>query len=145
MDNQDKQLWDLLGQASRVNAPKDFVSSAMQKIKATKQDRPAIAPLSGFAKFKQFFTIPRLSWVSAGAAVASVCALIFIKPATIDLDGIFAGNSISLTEIDDDLLMDIARYSLGDESLQDALYQISSIDDQFLNEQKLAEMLIHYY
>ncbi len=136
MDQQDKKLWDLLDASRRPRAPEGFAESVMRLI-AQEQQTSEVAAVSWFARI--------LHSKPACLAAASACAAAVAFMLAINTGGnnTPAGTSqIVINEIDDQILLDFACNSLGNEDLQDAVYQISSVDA--LTEQDLAEIMFNF-
>lgn len=121
MENQDQELWDLLGRAERREAPVGFADTVMRRIAREEQQAVEKRKRPWLGKFS--ISSP-LAWSAVTGAAAMLCVALLL------LESNGGGNSASLAaEIDDEVLMDVAFSTLGDKELQDAVYQISSMDD----------------
>lgn len=136
MDNKDQQLWDLLGEAGRRHAPEGFTRSVMEQI-ALEQQQPARTSwfcLSWFDKIKD----ARFSYAVTAGAAAVLCLLLVLTRIEPSQDP-----ASLAVEVDDEILLDLAFQSLGQEELQNAVYEIASIDARPIADRELAEMIFN--
>lgn len=132
MDNNDQQLWDLLGAANRTKASEGFARSVLQRIALEEEQAKLDVSTRSFKKRKN--RLPYLAWASTAGAAAVLClALIFSER---------SNDSMNLAaEINDEVLLDLACSSLGEESLQDAIFRMASVDAEPLADQDIADIL----
>lgn len=136
MNDKDQQLWDLLGEAGRRHAPESFTRSVMERI-ALEQQAPAKTTwisLSWFDKIKD----ARFSYAVTAGAAAALCVLLVLTRVDSSQDP-----ASLAAEVDDEILLDLAFQSLGQEELQNAVYEIASIDARPIADRDLAELIFN--
>ncbi|MEG1507699.1 MAG: hypothetical protein RR373_03600 [Akkermansia sp.] len=128
MDTRDQQLWDILGKLHRTKAPEGFADVVMARLALESQELQ-------YTKKVSFLSLHRGMVASLAALIVGVViAFCLMSPgAWLDPD--------ELAQVDDEMLLDVAYLSLGDETLQDAVCRISSPDVSSFGDRDLTEML----
>lgn len=128
--NENDKVWQILGKASQSTPGDDFTKRVMMKIVAEPQTPARSKYLSILMEYRK----------SSMALAASIMLILGI---TALLSPAEEESSISIASIDiDALLIEEASLSLGEESLVDAVYTLSSSETGILDSDTLEDFLL---
>ncbi len=128
--NEQDKVWQILGKASQATPGDDFTKRVMMKITAEPQTPARSKFLSLLVEYRKSSTALAASimFILGIAALLSPTETeTFIPIASVDIDA---------------LLIEEASLSLGEESLVDAVYTLSSSETGVLNSDTLEDLLL---
>lgn len=135
-EQDDTQLWQLMGRASQASPGEGFARNVMARIAAEPQTAPvAVESIHGFRRHTF-----RLWAASAAALVAGVIGVISLLdvPATPEAGQLMPIASLNI----DDVLVEEAGQSLGQENLMDALCVLASTETGVISSDSIQDLLL---
>ncbi len=134
-EREDNKLWQVLGEASRPTPPADFSRRVMMRIMAEEQEKPATPVINAMPFFKR----PAFRMWTGAAAAAFACVLGFMAV----MDDATPVDATYLSAVDiDDVLVQEAGQSLGEETLMDAMGTLAASETGVISDDSIQEFIL---
>ncbi len=134
-EREDNKLWQMLGEASRPTPPADFSRRVMMRIMAEEQEKREMPVINAIPFFKR--PVFRIWAGVAAAALVGVLGFIAVMEEGTPVDGTY----LSAVNIDDVLVQE-AGQSLGEENLMDALCTMAASETGVISDDSIQEFIL---